>query len=105
MEWFEKRWYTPLIKKVIAFAKNENEVTFHNFYERYVQYGCEMYNPVLMSKTFMMSEAQQYDIFDSDYYVWIDGGLTHVEQLNSFIPNNYFVRMPLLFPSPWIYHT
>lgn len=52
-----------------------------------------------------MGETQLYDIFNSDYYVWIDAALTHVQRIQAFIPHNYFVRMPLLFPSPWVYHT
>jgi hypothetical protein len=37
-----------------------------------------MYNPVVMSKVFMMVEALKYDVFNSDYFMWMDAGLLHV---------------------------
>jgi hypothetical protein len=37
-----------------------------------------MYNPVVMSKFFLMVEAIEHDIFDSDYFMWIDAGLLHI---------------------------
>jgi hypothetical protein len=30
-----------------------------------------------MSKVMLVKEALQKDIFKTDYFVWIDGGITH----------------------------
>lgn len=41
------------------------------------QFGLKMYNPVVMSKLYMMREAYQHDSFGTDYFIWVDGGFTH----------------------------
>lgn len=41
------------------------------------QFALRMYNPVVMSKLFLMWEALKRDTFGSDYFIWTDGGLTH----------------------------
>jgi hypothetical protein len=35
------------------------------------------YNPMVMSKMFMLHNAKCFDIFNTDYYYWIDGGITN----------------------------
>jgi hypothetical protein len=41
------------------------------------QHDLKMYNPVIMSKFILVKEALEKDIFNTDYFVWIDGGITH----------------------------
>lgn len=40
------------------------------------------YNPVVMSKFFMLNDSQVQDPFGSDYLFWIDGGLTNTVGLD-----------------------
>ena len=37
----------------------------------------EMYNPLVMSKMFLLNDASIFDPFNSDYMVWVDGGITN----------------------------
>ena len=37
----------------------------------------EMYNPIVMSKMFLMNDASILDPFNSKYLVWVDGALTN----------------------------
>lgn len=37
----------------------------------------EWYNPMVMSKMFMLHNAKCYDIYNTDYFYWIDGGITN----------------------------
>ena len=46
----------------------------------------ELYNPVVMSKMFMLHTAVIYKNFGTDYYFWIDAGLTNTVGLN-FLQN------------------
>lgn len=65
-----------------------------------------MYNPVVMSKLFLMTEAITYDIFQSDYFLWVDGGFTHVLDKKLIIPkDNTLQRLPLYFQGPFIFQT
>jgi len=37
----------------------------------------EMYNPIVMSKVFLLNDAAIFDPFDSTHLVWVDGALTN----------------------------
>jgi hypothetical protein len=37
----------------------------------------EMYNPIVMSKMFLLNDAKIMDKFDSTHLIWVDGGLTN----------------------------
>ncbi len=79
----------------IRFKKAEDFRTWFSFYEQvqkirknpdwYNQAGwlaestqakLELYNPLVMSKMFLLHDAMIFNPFDSDCYCWIDAGLT-----------------------------
>lgn len=70
-----KYWYTDKIGKVID--KTKEDWLKWQKYSILPQFGLRMYNPVVMSKLRFVAEASLVDPFNSDYYIWIDGGLTH----------------------------
>jgi len=41
------------------------------------QCSLEMYNPIVMSKMFLLNDARIMDKFDSKYLIWVDGALTN----------------------------
>ena len=53
------------------------------------QGSLEYYNPMVMSKMFLLHNAKCYDPFNSEYYYWIDGGITNTLSLGYF--NNKIV--------------
>lgn len=48
------------------------------------QGSLEYYNPMVMSKMFLLHNAKCYNPFNSDYYYWIDGGITNTMSLGYF---------------------
>lgn len=56
------------------------------------QGSLEYYNPMVMSKMFLLHNAKCYNPFDSIYFYWIDGGITNTLSLgyfhNSVVINN-----------------
>lgn len=50
----------------------------------------ELYNPVVMSKMFMLHTATIYKNFNTDYYFWIDAGITNTVGKN-FLENLNFI--------------
>jgi len=66
----------------------------------------DYYNPMVMSKMFMLHNASIYNPFNSDYYFWIDGGLTNtvhpgyfshdktIEKINTFVDKFLFICFP-----------
>lgn len=72
---FRDNWQTS---KMIKVHEDIRQRKMWNDYKHYPFFALEMYNPVVMSKLFMMVEALKYDVFDSDYFMWMDAGLLHV---------------------------
>ena len=48
------------------------------------QSALEYYNPMVMSKMFMLHNARNRSIFNDDYMYWIDGGLSTTVSLGYF---------------------
>lgn len=48
------------------------------------QGSLEYYNPMVMSKMFLLHNAKCYDPFDSEYFYWIDGGISNTLSLGYF---------------------
>ncbi len=68
-------------------------------------YGLPLYNPITMSKFKLLVEARQNDIFETDYYEWLDGGFVHklnqaqlkAKTINTFPKIPFFINTPTLF--------
>ena len=48
------------------------------------QGSLEMYNPIVMSKMFLLNDARLLDKFDSEKLYWIDAGITNTVNLGYF---------------------
>ena len=57
----------------------------------------ELYNPLVMSKMFMLHDAVCFNPFDTDNYCWIDAGLTQTVHAGYFSHDKVIEKMePLL---------
>jgi FkbM family methyltransferase len=50
----------------------------------------EFYNPVVMSKMFMLNDATIFNPFNTDYFFWVDGGLTNTVHQGYFNHDGVF---------------
>ena len=74
--------------------------------EQSTQAKLENYNPLVMSKVFLLHDAKIFDKFDSEYMFWIDGGLTNtvhpgyfthdkvLDKLSKYISKFSFISFP-----------
>jgi len=46
----------------------------------------EYYNPIVMSKMFMLHDSKCWNVFDDDYLIWLDAGISQT------VYENYFYR-------------
>lgn len=102
MKDIEKFWYTPKIWGVI----NETKKDWLKWqkYSVLPQFGLPMYNPVVMSKMKLIAEASKVDPFNSDYYVWIDGGLTHSFN-KQILEEGTFIKIARNYQVDWLVQT
>jgi hypothetical protein len=108
---FVKEWRTPentqfILKDLEWFKNNEfynNIQTIRTDPEWYNQTGwltdstqakLELYNPLVMSKVFLLNDARIMDKFDSEYLFWIDAGLTNTVHYGYFTHDNVLDKLP-----------
>lgn len=51
------------------------------------------YNPVVMSKMFLLNNSTIYNPFDSEYFYWIDAGITNTVHPGYFTHDNVFDKL------------
>jgi hypothetical protein len=73
LEWFKNNSYYEQIQKIRLDPKWSNQV---GWLSESTQAKLEYYNPLVMSKMFLLHDAKIVDKFDSKYMFWIDAGLT-----------------------------
>jgi hypothetical protein len=57
----------------------------------------ELYNPLVMSKQFMLNDATLFNFHDTKYYLWVDAGLSNTVQLDQYFNENFEKQVtPLL---------
>ena len=56
----------------------------------------EMYNPLVMSKVYLLHDAKILDKFDSEYMFWIDAGLTNTIHPGYFTHDKVLDKLPQL---------
>ena len=56
----------------------------------------EMYNPMVMSKFFMLHDAVCFNHFNTDYFAWIDGGITNTVHEGYFTHDKVFSKVDKL---------
>jgi hypothetical protein len=60
--------------------KRKPDQTFWKSMGGEIQYTHPMYPAVILAKIYFMNEVvESIDQFDSDYLIWIDAGITHVD--------------------------
>lgn len=64
----------------------------------------EFYNPIVMSKMFFLHDSKIFNPFDTDYFVWLDAGISQTVYENYFYDENNLKKLikhinPFLFLS------
>jgi len=73
-EWFVNNVYYDKIQKI---RKDPNWLGQVGWLPDSTQARLDMYNPLVMSKMFLLHDAKLMDSFNSKYLFWIDAGLTN----------------------------
>jgi hypothetical protein len=82
LSWFTNSEFFPMIQKIRTNPNWQNQV---GWLTESTQARLENYNPLVMSKVFLLHDAKIMDQFNSEYMFWIDGGLTNTVHPGYFI--------------------
>lgn len=86
------------IKNLVPFDSIQNIRTNRNWYSQKEwlssspQANLEYYNPVVMSKMLFVEQACKDNPFNTDYFFWLDGGITNTVGVNEL---EYLKNLPL----------
>jgi hypothetical protein len=102
-EWFKQ---TVPYDKIQEIRNNPDWFGQVGWLQDSTQAKLEWYNPLVMSKVFLLNDAKIMDMFNSEYLFWIDAGLTNtvhpgyfthdkvLEKLSKYISKFSFVSFP-----------
>jgi O-methyltransferase len=94
IEWFRNNEYYDKIQKIRNNPDWYNQV---GWLTDSTQAKLEMYNPLVMSKMFLLNDAAILDSFNSSHLVWIDGGLTQTVHYGYFTADKVIHTIPEYF--------
>ena len=74
-----KDWFRSTVpyEKIQQIRTNQNWYELSGWLKDSTQAKLEWYNPLVMSKVFLLHDAKILDNFNSEYMFWIDAGLTN----------------------------
>lgn len=90
-DWFKDNEYYELIQKIRTSPDWYNQV---GWLSESTQAKLEIYNPLVMSKVFLLNDARLMDKFNSDYMFWIDAGLTNTVHPGYFTHDKVIQKLP-----------
>jgi predicted O-methyltransferase YrrM len=106
-----KRLYGPFWEKTQEIRTNPNWYNLtgeQGWLKSSPQASLEWYNPIVQSKMFMLHDASVWNPFNTEYFYWLDAGITNTVPSDHLVENNVFDKItkltdPFLFLSyPYI---
>jgi hypothetical protein len=103
VSWFKQNEFYDNIQTI---RNNPEWKTMAGWLSESTQSKLELYNPLVMSKMFLLHDAKIMDRFDSKYMFWLDGGITNtvhpgyfthdhvLDKLSKYISKFSFICFP-----------
>ena len=92
-EWFKNNFYD----KIQEIRTNPDWYNQSGWLPESTQARLEMYNPLVMSKMFLLHDAKIFDSFDSSHLFWIDAGITNTVHPGYFTHDKIHHKFDKLF--------
>ena len=89
IETFREFWFYPHVQRIRQ--KRLQDPTFPK--KDHPQFALEFYNMIMFSKTYLLTYALDHDKFNSDYFIWTDGGLNHIFSKSMVYPQNHLTKL------------
>ena len=95
LEWFKSN--QDIFNKIQEIRNNSEWYNQVGWLKDSTQAKLEMYNPIVMSKIFLLNDASIMDPFNSTHLVWVDGGLTNTVHEGYFWKDNVIKKLDKYF--------
>lgn len=90
-DWFQNNDYFEIIQKIRLNPDWYNQV---GWLKDSTQAKLEYYNPLVMSKMFLLNDARIMDKFNSEHLFWLDAGITNTVHSGYFTHDNVLNKLP-----------
>ena len=90
VSWFKNNEY---FNKIQDIRTNQEWYGQVGWLSESTQCKLEYYNPLVMSKMFLLHDAKILDKFNSDYLFWIDAGITNTVHIGYFTHDNVLEKL------------
>ena len=90
-DWFKNNDYYEKIQSIRNKPEWYGQV---GWLEESTQAKLELYNPLVMSKMFLLNDARIMDKFNSDYLFWLDAGITNTVHSGYFTHDKVIDKLP-----------
>ena len=94
LSWFKENEFYGQIQKI---RTNPKWYNLAGWLKDSTQASLEMYNPLVMSKMYILHDALLMDKFDSDKLYWIDAGLANTVHMGYLYHDNILPKIDKLF--------
>jgi hypothetical protein len=99
-----KRLYSPFWGKTQEIRTNEKWYNQASWLPGSPQAHLEWYNPIVQSKMFFLNDVTIWNPFDTEYFFWLDAGITNTVPKSHLVENNVLDKLtecgnPFLFLS------
>ena len=89
-----KKLYGPFWDKTQEIRTNPEWLNQAGWLSGSPQAVLEYYNPIVQSKMFMLNDASIWNPFDSEYFFWLDAGITNTVPHTHITENNILNKLP-----------
>lgn len=97
-----KTWF-PFFEKLNRIRTSEQWQGRAGWLPESPQGALEMYNPMMMCKMFMVNDSTLSNPFNTEYFYWIDGGLTSTVPSSLLHPGDVFRNVPTVYDNSIIH--
>ena len=89
LDWFKSNFFD----KIQEIRQDSEWYNQAGWLKDSTQASLEMYNPLVMSKPFLLHDAKIFDKFNSEYMFWIDAGITNTVHPGYFTHDNVLDKL------------
>ena len=97
---FQPHWNN--FEKIRNSEKWQNTTGEFGWLKNSPQLKYQWYNPIVMSKMFMLHDASIYNTFDTEFFYWMDAGL-NITVHDGLLLNNKFYENVIDYTDPFIF--
>ena len=89
-----KQLYLPFWDKTQKIRTDPNWLSQATWLPESPQAKLEWYNPIVQSKMFMLNDASIWNPFDTEYFFWLDAGITNTVPHHHLVNDNVLGKLP-----------